>query len=204
MSSRAKIPKEIQREILIRSRRRCCLCYGLDGNFDERIGQIAHIDQNPSNNNIENLVWLCFDHHSLYDSTTSQHKNYQSDELKDYRNGLYRAISTSSLLGSESFGEYITTERSSNVITLPDRIIVIFDWPMRCAPTVEVSRDVGKQLTPLGAGAIKDITKRGFQILLNKPISISKFAFFADASPKEYWPEAELEHKEWEKSLGHE
>ncbi|MDP2254998.1 MAG: hypothetical protein Q8K05_02895 [Polaromonas sp.] len=68
--------------MLVRSRRRCALCYGLKGDFTEKIGQIAHIDQNRSNDSLANLSWLCFEHHSLYDSSTSQHKNYQATEIK--------------------------------------------------------------------------------------------------------------------------
>lgn len=199
-SSRPSIPKEVQREILIRSRRRCCLCYGLNGNFDERIGQIAHIDQNRSRNTIDNLVWLCFEHHSLYDSTTRQHKNYQPDELKQYRDRLYSAIATSAVLGPESLGEYIATERSSHVIQLQDRIIVIFDWPMRCTPSL--------YLFPRGLADGNDVqieqwTERGFQVLFKKPFSIPGFAFFADASPREYKAQAELEKEEWKKSVGY-
>lgn len=199
-NGRPAIPKEIQREILIRSRRRCCLCYGLDGNFKERIGQIAHIDHNPSHSTLDNLAWLCFDHHSLYDSTTRQHKNYQPDEVKKYRDRLYAAIATSSLLGPESLGEYITTERSSHVIRLQDRIVVIFDWPMRCAPTLTL---FPRSLHQGGDATLEPWTERGFQVLFKKPFLLPEFAFFADASPGEYKAEAELEKTEWRKSVGY-
>ena len=199
-TGRDKIPKEVQREILIRSRRRCCFCYGLEGNFNERIGQIAHIDHNASHNGLDNLAWLCFDHHSLYDSTTRQHKNYQPDELRSYRDRLYSAIATSSLLGPESLGEYITTESSSNVIQLEDRIIVIFDWPMRCTPTLYL---FPRCLVESSGSKIEQWTKRGFQVLLSKSFQISRFAFFADASPQEYKSEAEVEKEEWKKYVGY-
>jgi hypothetical protein len=35
---------------------------------------------------------MCFDHHSQYDSKTSQHKNYSISEVKSARTTLYRAI----------------------------------------------------------------------------------------------------------------
>ncbi len=199
-NDRPLVPKDIQREVLIRSRRRCCLCYGLKGNFDERIGQIAHINRNRSHNTLDNLAWLCFEHHSLYDSTTRQHKNYQPYELKKYRDRLYSVIATSSVLGPESLGEYIATERSSHVIKLPDRVIVIFDWPMRCTPTL--------YLFPRGVAEGPDVqidqwTARGFQMVFKRPLSIPEFAFFADASPHEYSTEASLEKEEWKKSVGY-
>lgn len=40
----------------------------------------------------DNLAFLCMEHHSLYDSTTSQHKNYTLTEAKDARQRLYAAI----------------------------------------------------------------------------------------------------------------
>jgi len=92
MAKRTKIPKPIETELLQLSARRCCLCYGLHQNVDEKVGQIAHLDQNNSNNNITNLVWLCLVHHSKYDSKTSQHKNYSIQEVKKYRGQLYEVI----------------------------------------------------------------------------------------------------------------
>ena len=68
--------------------RRCALCYGLKGDFLEKRGQLAHIDHNSSNTVYENLVWLCVEHHDLYDSKTSQTKNYTQNELKRYKTNV--------------------------------------------------------------------------------------------------------------------
>src|SRR5260370_20044452 len=35
---------------------------------------------------------MCMPHHSMYDSTTSQHKNYTLAEVEAYRTRLYEAI----------------------------------------------------------------------------------------------------------------
>jgi hypothetical protein len=71
---------------------------------------------------------------------------------------------------------------------------------MRCKPTLYLfprglcgSSDVG----------IEQWTKRGFQVLFKRASSIPRFAFFADASPREYQTEAELEKEEWKKSVGY-
>ena len=133
---RRKLSADTETEVLVRSRRRCALCYGLKGDFEERIGQIAHIDRNRENDALDNLAWLCFEHHSLYDSSTSQHKNYKSTEVKHHRNTLYAAIATSAISGPESIGRYIATQDTANVVRISDRIIVIFDWPLRCTPTL--------------------------------------------------------------------
>src|ERR1700722_4706764 len=56
---RPKIPKNVETELLLKSRRRCALCFGLRGDRLEKPGQIAHLDQDRSNNVIGNLCWLC-------------------------------------------------------------------------------------------------------------------------------------------------
>jgi hypothetical protein len=49
MPERKQIPKSIEAEILIASRRRCCICFGLGGDLGEKQGQIAHLDQKREN-----------------------------------------------------------------------------------------------------------------------------------------------------------
>lgn len=94
MSKRKKISKEVELSILTKSRRRCSLCFGLSGNLKEKKGQIAHIDQDSSNSAEANLVFLCFDHHDQFDSSTSQSKGITSDEVKSYKEHLYNAVET--------------------------------------------------------------------------------------------------------------
>lgn len=89
---RPKIPQDIETSLLSKSRRRCCLCFALNQDFTEKKGQIAHLDHNPANNALENLAWLCFNHHDAYDSTTRQSKNYTIGEAKAYRSQLYEVI----------------------------------------------------------------------------------------------------------------
>jgi hypothetical protein len=178
--------------VLVRSRRRCALCYGLKGDFEEKIGQIAHIDQNRSNDSLENLAWLCFEHHSLYDSTTSQHKNYQSSEIKRHRGSLYTAVATSAITGPESMGRYVATQDTATVIRLPDRIVVIFDWPLRCAPTLWLHPPSLPENVD-----VEGLSMRGFQLLVPRHVDAKDFAFFADASPREYKEEATRQREEW-------
>ena len=92
MAQRRKVPKSVETEVLTQSRRRCCLCFGLSGELEEKRGQIAHIDQNPTNNSLDNLAWLCLEHHDKYDSSTSQSKGITQAELKQHRASLYREL----------------------------------------------------------------------------------------------------------------
>ncbi len=90
--SRKKVPKSIEADVLVSSRRRCCLCYGLRRDLQEKRGQIAHLDHNNENNAEENLAFLCLEHHDQYDTRTSQSKNYTIGEVKRFRSELYSAV----------------------------------------------------------------------------------------------------------------
>lgn len=92
MTTRQKAVEEVQTGVLMKSARRCALCFYLNNDLREKIGQIAHIDQNPSHSTEEYLVFLCIEHHSLYDSKTSQHKNYTAGEIREMKKSLLGAI----------------------------------------------------------------------------------------------------------------
>jgi hypothetical protein len=90
--ARIKIPDDIQTQVIILSSRRCCMCFGLNGNLMQKKGQIAHLDQDNANHDLDNLAYLCFDHHDEYDSTTSQSKGLLESEVKHYRKELYAKV----------------------------------------------------------------------------------------------------------------
>jgi hypothetical protein len=90
--TRKPINPNAQAIVLTHSRRRCCICFGLNRNTLLVQGQIAHLDQNPENNSEDNLAFLCFDHHDQFDSRTRQSKNFTIEEVKHYRQELHQAI----------------------------------------------------------------------------------------------------------------
>jgi hypothetical protein len=100
---RKPIPAEVETVVLLKSARRCPLCFHLNVDLAEKIGQIAHLDRNPSNSAEDNLAFLCLDHHTLFDSKTSQHKNYTIHEVKAARADLYKAIAQRRHLGEGPF-----------------------------------------------------------------------------------------------------
>jgi len=85
MSKRA-----IEHEVLMKSKRRCCFCFGLQKDFAVKKGQIAHLDQDRTNDLFDNLVWMCLDHHDEFDSRTSQSRGLTERAATDYRDALYR------------------------------------------------------------------------------------------------------------------
>src|SRR3989442_4895241 len=88
MANRKKIPQDVIADITTASRRRCCICFGLSQDNAEKKGQIAHLDQDASNNSPDNLAFLCLDHHDQYDSRPSQTKGLTIEEVKRYRTEL--------------------------------------------------------------------------------------------------------------------
>jgi hypothetical protein len=91
-NKRKSVPNVDQTALFGQSRRRCCVCFGINNDFAEKHGQIAHLDGDPSNSAQDNLAWLCLEHHDRFDSKTSQSKGLTMAEVKMYRSDLYEAI----------------------------------------------------------------------------------------------------------------
>src|SRR5690348_12343284 len=90
--ARKPIPGETQKNILTKSRRRCCLCFWLEGLDEVQKGQIAHLDGDNENAAEDNLAFLCFDHHDDFDGTTRLAKGLRQDEVRHWRDELYKEM----------------------------------------------------------------------------------------------------------------
>ena len=88
-TKRKPIPKATATNILVCSRRRCCLCFGLNGDYKVKRGQIAHLDRDSTNAAEDNLAFLCLEHHDAYDSGPGQTRGFTPDEAKHYKSLLY-------------------------------------------------------------------------------------------------------------------
>jgi hypothetical protein len=106
--ARKPLPKSVETAVLVQSRRRCCICFGLDRDTRLKAGQIAHLDRDSANHGVSNLVFLCFQHHDEYDSTSSQRKNFTIGEVKEFRAELYRTINKA-FTQQVHFGEITTS-----------------------------------------------------------------------------------------------
>ena len=58
---RKKIPKDLRKLLFEIYEFQCSLC----GEYDKRKLQIHHLDQNPSNNSVENLRLVCVECHAF-------------------------------------------------------------------------------------------------------------------------------------------
>lgn len=80
-------------------------------------GQIAHIDHDPSNNDLVNLVFLCLDHHASYDSSSTQAKGITEgyvrtalDRLLEHFRLLQRGTMTVTLTLDRDFDSFTDDE----------------------------------------------------------------------------------------------
>ncbi len=114
-------------EVLLKSRRRCALCFGLNGDFRRKRGQVAHVDHDPANSDVQNLAYLCIPHHDEYDSRTSQSKRITELELTTYRDSLYKLIEENPLaLRSERFTDSKKRRRSTVPLEVYDRQLKVY------------------------------------------------------------------------------
>jgi hypothetical protein len=113
---RKPIPSDVETAVLAKSARRCVLCFHLDSDLKEKIGQIAHLDGTPSNAAEDNLAFMCLPHHSLFDSTTSQHKNYTIPEVKAARSRLYDLTAEGKHLTPAAAQPYLQTEADKKIL----------------------------------------------------------------------------------------
>jgi hypothetical protein len=118
MTKRKKLPPVIQTKVLVASGRRCCLCFGLNGDSSIKRGQIAHLNHNPNNDSLDNLAYLCLLHHDQYDSKTSQSKSLTIQEVKLYRDNLYQKIAKMAAKANTQ-GETATREETGSLYLLP-------------------------------------------------------------------------------------
>jgi hypothetical protein len=90
--ARKAVPEEIQLEVLAACRRRCAICFGLHRDMRIKAGQIAHLDRDAANPTLDNLVFLCLEHHDQFDGRTSQSKGLTSEEVRRFRQELAAAV----------------------------------------------------------------------------------------------------------------
>lgn len=126
---RVPLSKRVEADVLIRSRRRCALCFGLDGDSSEKRGQIAHIDRQRTNDDPDNLCYLCVQHHDEYDSKRSQTKGLTPAELRHYRDALFAFLMQRNAPAAAASVADTTADGLNHIILLPQEVAVI----LRCS-----------------------------------------------------------------------
>src|SRR5437588_386445 len=82
---RKPIPPRIADDVMFMADLLCCVC-------ERRGHHIHHIDEDPSNNDIDNLVLLCFEHHEEVTVQGGMTRKLTPKLLRRYRSELYRKV----------------------------------------------------------------------------------------------------------------
>jgi formate-dependent nitrite reductase cytochrome c552 subunit len=82
MGTRTAVPEELKAEILTRSNNRCCVC-------QTPFVQLHHIDEDPSNNDIDNIAPLCPNCHTQAHSKSMLTTNLTATRVKVLRDRWY-------------------------------------------------------------------------------------------------------------------
>lgn len=116
--TRKKIPDSVQAQILIESKRRCCLCFHFSKDLEIKTGQIAHLNKKNHDHRVENLAFLCFKHHDDYDSTRSQSKGITRLEVIHAKQSLIEELSS---ISQQSIKITISVEGDFHSLTSSER-----------------------------------------------------------------------------------
>jgi hypothetical protein len=89
---RTNIPATTRELVLLRCRRHCCMGFFLRGIREPTDGQIAHLDRDRTNADLDSLVFLCLACHALYDTKGNRVQGYTPGEVRYYRHQLQRVL----------------------------------------------------------------------------------------------------------------
>src|SRR5436190_20319186 len=98
---RKAVPEDTQNSVLLKIRRRYCLCFWLSGRDEVVKGQIAHLDHNNENSAVTNLVFPCYEHHDEYDGRTSTSKA-RNHRPCSHRHAPASGVRSSSQVGAKA------------------------------------------------------------------------------------------------------
>lgn len=153
---RKKTSPAREAEVLVRSRRLCCVCVGLKADLSPKHLQILHLDHDPSNDAKNNLVALCLDHHDDYDTIPRLSKKLTKGEVLIYRRKLDLLIDQRDQQVTLQFKEVggSQTNLSSNALVL-GQVIEAQDTAL--TQLAEYHRPNGVRITRLGLYAATEL-----------------------------------------------
>jgi len=143
---RKSFPKAVETQVLIECRRRCALCFWINGDTAVKHGQIAHIDRNSQHVDANNAAFLCLRHHSEYDSRSRQAKGFTSAELQKCVDALHQALATPEfwLIMDKSHRTSRDPRKSGVSLAVYDRRLPIYKTAMQFVR--EVMSDLKPQI----------------------------------------------------------
>ncbi len=112
-------------ELMFRNRHTCCICHDSSKHV-----QIHHMDENPSNNRIENLAVLCLDCHSRVTSDQGLGRRFTAEELRRYKRE-WESLNVSALESESALGEVEAAVLRGGISQLMVQAITLLDTARR-------------------------------------------------------------------------
>ncbi|HMY56598.1 MAG TPA: restriction endonuclease [Candidatus Obscuribacter sp.] len=146
---RESIPAEVLQQVLLNSKRRCCICHekGKKGVREGSVAQLAVGTNSPTIETEDNLVFLCHTHHKMLDS-----ESLSVDHIRKARAYLYRALeqppsAKESDSAWEKYEKHIYSLFSAELEkSMPDLVTVHYNRPYPgrsgCVREVDVSATI--------------------------------------------------------------
>lgn len=118
--TKIKIPPKVEAEVMFNSHLQCCVC-------QEKGDHIHHLDADPSNNNIDNLVLLCFNHHNEATIKGSLSKKLSRQTILKYRERHYQFIENARQKQLGTFNSSIETLTEEKLLIASKNAVIIIE-----------------------------------------------------------------------------
>jgi Restriction endonuclease len=117
---RTKIPPATEAEVMFKSDLQCCIC-------QEKGDHIHHLDEVPSNNNIDNLALLCFTHHDLATIKGGLSKKLSRQTILNYREHHYKVIEFARQRQLGTFDKPLEALTEEKLLTISKNATIIIE-----------------------------------------------------------------------------
>ncbi|WP_416865441.1 MAG: HNH endonuclease [Imperialibacter sp.] len=117
---RKKIPPVAEAEVMFKSALQCCIC-------QEKGDHIHHLDGDPSNNTVDNLVLLCFRHHDEATVIGSLRKKLSHLTILNYRKHHYQVVESSRERQLGKFDSSLETLTEERLLFISKNAVIIIE-----------------------------------------------------------------------------
>lgn len=173
---RTTVPNIVSAKLLFMSDRTCCVCH-----TKGKPVQIHHLDEDPSNNVIDNLAVLCLDCHNETMVKGGFHKKLNSDQIILYRDDWNRTVYHNRAIEKNQFSKTQNDiEKNSFDIELATSIAEIYrenkEYELLALHYINIGNKelADKYIDKVIANGIDDVSHIFFRSIQNDTQSIPK------------------------------